>query len=152
VKFPWQKEVAFFTDEEKQQILSAIQLAERQTSGEVRLFIESNCRMVNPVDRAEEVFFQLKMNETQLRNATLIYVAVKDHQAAIYGDKGIHEKVGTAYWEEEIGKMFAEFKQNHLAEGLIKVIGDIGEALRQHFPYDNATDKNELPDEIVFGK
>jgi uncharacterized membrane protein len=28
----------------------------------------------------------------------------------------------------------------------------IGEALTTHFPYDNDTDKNELPDQIVFGK
>jgi hypothetical protein len=28
---------------------------------------------------------------------------------------------------------------------------DIGDALHTHFPFDNDTDKNELPDDIVFG-
>jgi uncharacterized membrane protein len=151
VKLPWQKTEEFLTEAEKQRVVSAIKEAERQTSGEIRLFIESHCRFVQSLDRAEELFFQLKMTETAERNATLIYVAIRDHQAAIYGDKGIHEKVGTAYWQEEIGKMFDHFRKNELAEGLIHVITDIGEALRQHFPYNSSTDKNELPDEIVFG-
>ena len=151
MKFSWNKQKEFLTPEEKNQILDAIKKAERRTSGEVRLFIESKCRFVDPVDRAQELFLQMKMDQTKDRNATLIYVAVKDHQAAIIGDKGIHEKVGSKYWEEEIKKMLMHFKHHHLAQGLCEVINDIGEALHTYFPYDRDTDKNELPDEIVFG-
>ena len=150
--FPWQKEKDFFTEEEKQQLVEAIQKAEQRTSGEVRLFVESNCRFVDPTDRAKELFLQLGMDKTKDRNGTLIYVAVKDHQAAILGDIGIHQKVGQHYWEDEIRKMFLYFKQEHLAEGLCNIINDIGEALHFYFPYDRKTDKNELPDEIVFGR
>lgn len=150
--FPWQKEPEFFTKEEKAQIIEAIQLAEQRTSGEVRVFIESHCRYVNPLDRATEVFASLKMGETGLRNATLIYVAVKDHQAAVFGDAGIHEKVGQKYWEDEVNKMLLYFREQHLADGLIQCIKDIGEALHYYFPYERTTDKNELPDDIVFGR
>lgn len=150
--FPWQKEKDFFTEEEKQQLVNAIQKAEQRTSGEVRLFVESRCRFVDPMDRAKELFLQLGMDKTKDRNGTLVYVAVKDHQAAILGDTGIHQKVGQRYWEDEIGKMLFHFKQEHLAEGLTLVINDIGEALHTYFPYDRQTDKNELPDEIVFGR
>ena len=150
--FPWQKEKDFFTAEEKEQLLEAIRKAEQRTSGEVRLFVESKCRYVDPMDRAKEIFLQLEMDKTQDRNATLVYVAVKDKQAAILGDVGIHQKVGQAYWEAEIQKMFHYFGQEHLAEGLCHCINDIGEALHHYFPYDRDTDKNELPDEIVFGR
>jgi uncharacterized membrane protein len=152
VKFPWQKTEEFFTEVDKQRVLEAIRLAEMQTSGEIRLFVESKCRYMDAVDRAAEIFLQLKMTETALRNATLVYVAVKDHQAAVFGDQGIHEKVGTTFWEEEVNKMLLHFKKEHLADGLIEVINDIGVALKTHFPYNSGTDKNELPDEIVFGK
>ena len=152
MKFPWQKKEEFFSEEEKAQLVAAIQQAEQQTSGEVRLFIESRCRFMDALDRAREIFFQLKMHETEFRNATLIYVAVKDHQVAIFGDEGIHQKVGSHYWEDEVKKMLIEFRQQHLADGLCQVITDIGEALQQYFPYNRTTDKNELPDEIVFGK
>ena len=92
--FPWKKKKEFFTPEEKQQLVEAINQAEQRTSGEVRVFIESKCRFVDALDRAQEIFFKLKMQETEQRNATLIYVAVKDRQAAVYGDEGIHVKVG----------------------------------------------------------
>jgi uncharacterized membrane protein len=150
--FPWQKNTEFFTEEEKSRIITTIQDAEKRTSGEIRIFIESRCRYVNPLDRALEVFANLKMDATELRNGTLVYVAVKDHQAAVYGDAGIHQKVGQKYWEEEVNKMMLLFKEHHLAEGLIQVITDIGEVLYQYFPYNRETDKNELPDDIVFGR
>lgn len=150
--FPWQQEKDFFTPEEKERILDAIRQAEQRTSGEVRLFIESHCRFVDALDRAKEIFYKLEMEKTAERNASLIYVAVKDRQVAVFGDEGIHQRVGQKYWEEEVNKMLVNFKQQHLADGLVLCISDIGEALHQHFPYDRDTDKNELPDEIIFGK
>jgi uncharacterized membrane protein len=150
--FPWQKQKEFFTAEEKAAILEAIRQAEQRTSGEVRLFVESHCRFVDPLDRAKEIFFNLKMDQTAERNASLIYVAVKDRQAAIFGDEGIHQRVGQQYWEEEIRKMLQQFREHHLAAGLVQCINDIGEVLHQQFPYDRDTDKNELPDDIVFGR
>jgi len=55
--------------------------------------VESRCRYVDPLDRAAEVFANLKMEQTDARNAVLVYVALKDRQLALLGDKGIHEKV-----------------------------------------------------------
>lgn len=152
MRFPWQKKVEFFSEAEKQQLVTAIQNAERQTSGEIRLFVESRCRFVNALDRAQELFVQLRMDQTAERNATLVYVAVKDRQAAVFGDEGIHQKVGTLYWEDEVKKMLLHFKKDHLADGLCEVVSDLGGALRFYFPYNPETDKNELPDEIVFGR
>ena len=150
--FPWQKDKDIFSPEEQEIILEAIRKAEQRKSGEIRLFVEPKCRFMDPVDRAKEVFFELKMHETQLQNGTLIYIAFKDHQAAIYGDEGIHQKVGQQYWETEMNMMLRHFKEHHLVEGICNVVNDIGEALHQHFPFDSETDKNELPDDIVFGK
>lgn len=107
---------------------------------------------MDPIDRAKEIFLQLGMQNTDERNATLVYVAVDDRQAAILGDAGIHQKVGQTYWEAEVKKMLLYFRQQQLTEGLCQVITDIGEALHLHFPYSSEHDKNELPDEIVFGK
>lgn len=150
--FPWQKNKEFFSEEEKQQLINAIQKAEHQTSGEVRIFVESKCKYVDALDRAQEIFLSLKMHETQLKNATLVYVAVKDKQAAVIGDEGIHQKVGEQYWKDVVNKMLMHFKKEKLAEGICNAIHDLGEALKTHFPYNSSTDKNELPDELVFGR
>jgi len=142
----------FFSKQESQLIVDAIKNAERQTSGEVRLYVESRCKFVNPLDRAAEIFFGLKMEETAERTGVLVYVAIKDRQLAVFGDKGIHEKVGDDFWEKEVGQMISHFNSENYAKGLAKVITDIGEALRTHFPYQGDKDKNELPDDIVFGR
>lgn len=150
--FPWKKPREFFTEAEKSAIQAAIQAAEQRTSGEVRLFVESKCHFVDALDRAKEMFTQLKMEQTAERNATLVYIAVDDRQAAVFGDEGIHQKVGQQYWEDEIQKMLLYFQKEHLVDGIIQCIKDIGDALHYYFPYDRDTDKNELPDDIVFGK
>ena len=149
---PWKKNKTFFTKDEQEVITEAIQNAERQTSGEIRVFVESRCSYMDALDRAAELFFKLEMDETDQRNAVLIYIAVDDHQMAVFGDEGIHQKVGTTFWHNEIKHMISAFNKNDYALGLKQCIGDIGEALRTYFPYDHKTDKNELPDEILFGR
>lgn len=146
------KAVEYFSDQEKQAIVEAIRKAEQRTSGEIRIYIESKCSLVNPVHRAKELFFGLQMDKTAERNAVLLYVAMKDRQLAVFGDEGIHQKVGYEFWNAEVKTMLSDFNLQHYAEGFIKIINDIGEALVTHFPYDAKGDRNELPDDIVFGK
>ena len=152
MNIPFFRRKEFFSDAEKQQIIAAIQAAEKQTSGEIRVYVESRCRFVDPLDRAAEIFTGLKMEQTTARNGVLLYVALKDRQLALLGDKGIHEKVGSAFWNKEVQLILSQFNKANYAEGIAKVVGDIGEALRTHFPYDKEGDINELPDDIVFGK
>lgn len=148
----FRKKKDFFTQEEKQLITEAIQRAEKLTSGEVRVFVEGKCSYVDAIDRAAELFFNLQMQKTEDRNAVLIYIAMTDHQLAVFGDEGIHKKVGNEYWNIEVKKMITNFNRENYAKGISEVVEDIGEALTKHFPYNNNTDKNELPDDIVFGK
>jgi uncharacterized membrane protein len=147
----WFRRKEWFLPEEQERIEAAVQRAEKETSGEIRIYIESKCSYVNAVDRAVELFEQLSMTQTAERNGVLIYLAMKDHQLAVIGDLGIHEKVGSAFWQDEVGKMIREFRARHVVEGIIGIVEDIGQALRHHFPY-TGTDKNELPDQLLFGR
>lgn len=142
----------FFTPEQRDGIIAAIRDAEKQTSGEIRIYVESRCRFIDPLDRAAEIFTGLKMDQTRERNGVLIYLAMKDRQAAILGDTGIDQKVGSGFWSDEVSKMLQQFSHDDYAEGIIQIITDIGQALKSNFPYSRDTDKNELPDDLVFGK
>ncbi len=146
------KPVQFFTESENKAIVSAIKNAEQQTSGEVRVFVESNCSFVDALDRASEIFFSLKMDHTEHRNGVLVYVAIKDKQVAVFGDEGIFDKAGRAFWNNAVHHMIYRFSNDNIAEGIEQVVKEIGESLTHHFPYERSTDRNELPDEIVFGK
>lgn len=139
----------FFTQTEQQQIVEAIKQAELNTSGEIRLHIEANCKG-DAYTRAKEVFEQLGMHATELKNGVLFYVAYADHQFAILGDKGIHEKVTQRFWDEEKEVLLSYFKQNKYAEGICIAIAKAGEKLKTHFPYQH-NDTNELSNDISFG-
>jgi uncharacterized membrane protein len=149
--FSFFKKKEFFSKEENDKIIAAIRHAEECTSGEVRVFVESRCKFIDPLDRAVEIFSELKMDNTKDRNAVLVYIAIKDRQLAIYGDSGIHAKTGSEYWKQEVDKMISRFNQECYADGISDCVRDIGLALQTYFPYDKQTDKNELPDEIIFG-
>ena len=140
-----------FSAAETEHIIHAIKETEQHTSGEIRVFVESRCKFVDPLERASEIFWTLKMDHTEHRNAVLIYVAAKDHQFAIYADKGIYEKLGTDFWNKEVRAMSEHFAREHFRDALLLVISDVGKALHAHFPYDTRIDKNELPDDIIFG-
>ncbi len=142
----------FFSEEETYAIAKAIGDAEQRTSGEVRVYVESRCSYVDAIDRATELFFTLKMENTQQRNAVLVYVALKDRQLAVYGDEGIHQRVGQEYWKRVVNEMILNFNRDNYAEGISTCVRHIGEALQANFPYDKGTDKNELPNDIVFGR
>ncbi|MEO6000280.1 MAG: TPM domain-containing protein [Chitinophagaceae bacterium] len=146
------KKPAFFNPKEQEGMVQAIQEAERRTSGEIRVFIESKCKYVHPLDRAVEIFYGLKMEKTVEKNAVLVYLATKDHQLAIFADEGIHKKTGKNFWKDQVQLMLGHFNKDDYAAGIIQVINHIGEALHEHFPYKLDTDKNELPDDIIFGK
>lgn len=150
---PFHKKTAvhFFSDAQQDEIVSAIKNAELQTSGEVRVFIENKCRFMDALDRAKEIFLSLKMDKTELRNGVLVYVALKDKQLAIYGDVGIYEKVSAQFWSDTLLSASSQFAHQNFVTGIRLAVLSIGTKLSDLFPYNAAIDKNELPDEIVFG-
>ncbi|WP_162056070.1 TPM domain-containing protein [Pontibacter pamirensis] len=135
-------------DEEK--IKAAIKEAESNTSGEIRVHVESNCEG-DVLDRATEVFADLHMHLTEQRNGVLFYVALEDHQFAVLGDAGINAIVPDHFWEDITAEVIKNFKQKKYAGGLAKGILMAGQQLKAHFPYDTKGDINELSDDISFG-
>lgn len=140
------------TAEEKEQVVAAIKQAESRTSGEIRVYMERHCKYVDAIDRAGEIFFNLKMDNTKDRNAVLLYIAIKDKQMAIFGDEGIYNKTGKEYWQHLVNTILQHFNKADFALGISEYIREIGEGLHSFFPYDRASDHNELPDDIVFGR
>lgn len=140
---------SFLTQEEEQAIVAAIGVAEKNTSGEIRVHIEKETSM-EPLERAVEVFHQLQMDSTQERNGVIIYVAVDSHTFAIYGDKGINEKVGVDFWGCTKDVMLSHFKNGNFKQGLIDGILRAGEQLKKYFPYQDG-DTDELTNEISKG-
>lgn len=142
--------ILFFSRKEKEAIVEAIRLAEKKTSGEIRVHLE---RQADPdiLAHARREFERLGMAKTAEKNGVLIFMGVKTKRFAVIGDQGINEKVPENFWEEIASLMIQHFKEDHFAEGLIKAITAIGSKLDEYFPYQR-DDENELPDEISFSR
>ncbi len=139
----------FLTAQEEQQVVVAIKSAENNTSGEIRVHIEKSTEKP-PLERAKEVFWYLKMNETKLQNGVLFYVAVESKQFAIYGDRGIYHQTTPDFWDAEKELVVDHFSKKQNAEGLVLAIKKVGEKLKKLFPY-TTDDSNELSNELSKG-
>jgi uncharacterized membrane protein len=136
----------FLSKTDEQEIVQAIVEAEKNTSGEIRVHIEEHSEK-SPLDRAQEVFFELNMNETQDQNGVLFYICVSDKKFAIIGDKGINDAVESDFWDGTKDTVIANFKEGNFKKGLVEGILKAGQQLKHYFPY-QSDDTNELSNEI----
>ncbi len=140
----------FFSEEDKLLITNAIKEAEVNTSGEIRVHLETKCKE-DVLDRAAFIFEKLKIHETKLRNGVLFYLAVEDRKFAILGDAGINQVTSEDFWDSIKAEILVSFKEGDFSKGLVRGIQMTGEALKSYFPYQR-DDINELSDEISFGE
>ncbi len=146
------KKKSLLSEEDNNRIVEAIKSTEQLTSGEIRVYMESKNPLVSTIERASEIFIKMQMHQTKQRNAVLLYIALKDKEVALFGDEGIHQQVGSDFWNRQVSQMIQLFKENSIADGIIKCVAEVGNVLIDKFPYNSLEDKNELPDDIVFGK
>jgi uncharacterized membrane protein len=139
----------YFTPDQQKQIVDAIEEAELNTSGEIRVHVDLTCKG-DVLDQAAKTFALLKMHKTKLRNGVLFYLSIQDHKFAILGDAGINSQVPENFWESTKQTMLNKFKENNLTEGLVTGITMAGEQLKKYFPYKD-DDINELDNNISFG-
>lgn len=139
----------FLTKKDEQEVIEAIQKAENNTSGEIRVHIEEHTDE-DHFEHATHIFHELGMDQTALRNGVLIYIAVRDHQFVILGDKGINEAVPNNFWNTTKDVMQESFKKGDFKKGIVDGILRAGEELKTHFPYQE-DDENELSNEISKG-
>jgi uncharacterized membrane protein len=144
------KASTFFTKEQQAKILAAVKEAENETSGEIRIHIETYCKE-DVLDRAAWVFKKLGMHNTAERNGVLFYLAVGDRKFAVIGDSGINSKVPDGFWDDIKELLLKNFREGKFTEGLSAGVILAGTHLKRHFPY-NKDDVNELPDDISFDK
>jgi len=140
----------FLTASEEQQIIEANKVAEKNTSGEIRVHIEKSTEKPS-TERALEVFYTLKMDTTKLKNGVLFYIAVESKKFTIIGDEGINNKVPEHFWESEKELMQSHFLNGEFTKGIELAILEVGKKLKDFFPY-QSNDTNELSNEISKGE
>ncbi len=128
-------------------IVAAIRDAERQTSGEIRVFITRK-PVDDPVSAAQSAFVHLGMEKTRERNGVLIFVAPRAQKFAVIGDSAVHAKCGDVFWQEMKDAMADHFRKSEFTQGIILGVKKAGALLAQQFPH-RRDDQNELPDDVA---
>jgi uncharacterized membrane protein len=147
----WIAEV--FTESDLRAIADRVSAAEAATSAEIRVHIEPRVPRTllgsvrDPLDRAREVFARLGMHATRERNGVLVYLALRDRKLAIFGDAGVHARVGEAYWARIRDLMVDGFRHGAGRDALVRAVDEVGAVLAQHFPR-RPDDVNELEDRV----
>jgi uncharacterized membrane protein len=138
----------FLSKSDEQRVMEAIREAETNTSGEIRVHVQPRCKGAT-MDVAKHRFERLGMTRTELRNGVLFFLAYKDQQFAVLGDKGIDEATPPDFWDSIVATVTAHFHEGRIADGLCEGILMSGRALQEFFPY-QSDDVNELEDEISY--
>jgi len=133
-------------------ISAAIRATEERSSGEVRFAIETGLGIralwsgLTPQERARQVFAQLAVWDTELRNGVLIYVLMADRHVEIVADRGAAARVPPADWERAARLMEEQFRARRFRAGAVAGVEAVGELLARHFPA-GATNRDELPNQ-----
>jgi uncharacterized membrane protein len=137
------------SDADLEAIAAAVAVAERETSGEIRVHLERRLPRgsTDTLARAAEVFTTLGMQRTAERNGVLIYLAVDDHRLAIIGDAGVHAHVGDAYWQRVRDAMVERLRRGEARDAVLHAVTEAGLVLRRLFPR-RPDDQNELSDRV----
>ena len=140
---------AFLAEADLDAVARAVAEAESGTAGEIRVHLDARCED-DPMARAVEVFERLGMTRTAQRSGVLVYVAVEDRKLAVIGDRGVHERVGDAYWRALTEALVQHLRAGRVRDGLVAAVREVGVTLRRHFP-SAPDDRNELSDEVSLG-
>ena len=139
----------FFTEDEKEVIVSAIRKTELHTTGEIRVHITNNSNK-DVFKDALRIFEKLNMHKTPFRNGVLIFIAVKDRKFSVIGDEGIYDKLDKDYWNFISSILARNFSEKKHVNGLIEAIENIGNTLAKHYPNLDDIQTNNLPDDLSF--
>jgi len=135
-------------------IEAAIRASETLHQGEIRFAIEGALhpleiwRGVTPAARAQRVFAELDVWDTEHNNGVLIHVLVADRSVEIVADRGFAQRVDAAEWSAACRTMETEFSQGRHLEGAVAGIAAVGRIIARHFP-PGESNPNELADRPV---
>jgi hypothetical protein len=140
-----------FTKETLSKIEKAVRASEQEHHGELRFAVEGPLPFLYLIQdrkarlRAEDIFSQLRVWDTEDNSGVLIYVQLVDRRIEIVADRGIAAKVEQTEWNAICRAMEKAFKEGRFAEGALQAIERITVLLARHFP-PRGKNPNELPD------
>ena len=145
---------ALFPDTTLDRVEQLIQSGEPGHQGELRVVIEGSLPLaqvwgrVTPRERAEHIFRELDIWDTEANSGVLLYLNIADHAVEIVADRGFAARVPVSTWDELCAILVDGFVRQQQTAALQQVIQALHALAKRHFPVDPARggNSNELPD------
>jgi uncharacterized membrane protein len=133
-------------------VSAAVSRVEARTSGEIRFVIETALELselwsgITPRERALQVFAQLGVWDTELRNGVLIYVLAADRDVEIVADRGAATRISPTEWEGVCRLIESHFREGRFQDGALAGVEAVGGLLEREFP-SRSGNRDELPNQ-----
>jgi uncharacterized membrane protein len=140
------------SDKDQDAISKAIQSAEQQTSGEIKVVVREHRQLHErrlPLERlALKEFHRLRLSKTRDRTGILFFLLLNERRFHVVADEGIHRRVSDGTWDRVADSMSSEFRSGRFREGIVRGIEHVGRILSEVFPR-RAEDRNEISDRVI---
>ncbi|HTQ06120.1 MAG TPA: TPM domain-containing protein [Polyangiaceae bacterium] len=94
------------------------------------------------------IFGRRGLYRTRGRTGVLILLSELERRAVILGDEGIHGRIGDGGWQEHIDRIVSGIREGRAADGVVDVLGRLGEVLAEIAPPVGVND-DELPNTVL---
>ncbi len=138
------------TTAERRALQDAIAAAERGHRGEIRVHIESRYPGDGPLGRAEALYQELGIGKTRDDTGVLLYIAERDHKAAVFAGSGVYGARKPALWKDIAAAVAEGYAAGDRLSGLVRALAMIGDILRETARGDD-TAGDELPNQVTTG-
>ncbi len=119
----------------------AIRQCESRHAGEIRFAVEAALPLAalwrgqTPRERAQEVFSQLRVWDTEHNNGVLIYLLLADHDVEIVADRGVgNARIAQSEWEHCCRVMEPRLAAGHYLDGAVAGVEAVAAVLQRHPP------------------
>ncbi len=144
---------ATFPEGELQRVSAAVAEGELRHRGEVCFAVEAALELpalwtrCDARTRAQQVFAQLRVWDTEANNGVLVYLLLADHRIEIVADRGLHGLVSDEQWRGVCQLMEERMRAGQPGDAAVAGVAAVSDLLAQHFPRAAGdVDENELPD------
>lgn len=151
----WFEQRRYFPAALLEEIAEAVGAGERLHTGEVCLAVESRLSPLAVLAgltaraRAEHVFSDLRVWDTQSNSGVLFYLLLAERRIEIVTDRAIAARVDASKWSAIGEAMHGKFAQGLWREGCLHGMAEAQQLLQTHFPSDGGPRPDELPDRPV---
>jgi len=120
------------THVDEQRVRTAIDAAERGTSGTIHVSLAKHVRGTTH-GTAARAFTSLGY-ATPGSSAVLFFVVPSRRELSVLGGEAIHARVGDAYWQRLVAAVVERVREEDLTSALVHGIDEVGRELARHFP------------------